>query len=190
MRIAACLFYLSLLFLLSACFGQQPEDVAKRYWNAVIQGDANALHELAATNSQSNVNRISQPDAGSKVGFRETTVEDDGATVVTEVHWVDGDTTVDVALQTVLVKEDGSWKVDIVKTRRSLYAGLFNNAFASLSESIEEGATALQHIGEDIADDINRELLKAGKELQQQTEQASRELQEMLEQLQQELDQP
>lgn len=178
------------VLLLTACFNQQPQDVANRYWNAVLSGDTDTLRDVAAQNSQSNVNRISQPDDGSNVSFGKTTIEDDEATVETTVHWLDGDSTMDIRLQTALVNEEGKWKVDIIKTRRSLYAGLFNNAFSSLSDSIEEGATALQRMGKDIADDVNREVLKAGKELQKQTEQASKELEEMLDELEQELDEP
>ena len=190
MRILPPIACIAVVMLLTACFSQQPDDVAKQYWHGVLSGDIDTLREVAATNSQSNVNRIAKPDTGSTVSFGETTISGDAATVVTTVHWVDGDSMLDITLNTALVEEDGSWKVDIAKTRRSLYAGLFNNAFSSLSDSIEEGATALQRMGEDIADDINREILKAGKELQKQTEQASKELEEMLEELEQELQQP
>lgn len=184
---------LSLLLLLSACERNTPEAVSERYWNAVIAGDQETIEQTIAESSSPGLSKAVQPNPESTVTFGETIRgggnmrEDENATVETQLHWVeDGETTV-LELDTVLVYEDGAWKVDPEKTRQEFFDGVYRSALTGLEAALEESARSFREMGNSMSESMARELSTLSRELQQRSEEANEEIQKFLEGLDQDL---
>lgn len=184
---------LVVVLLVSGCTSNTPEGVAERYWAAVIAKDQQTIEQTIVESSSPSLSKAIQPNPESSVEFGETLraggnmQEDENATVDTRFHWVeDGETTV-LQLDTVLVYQDGAWRVDPVKTRQEFFDSVYRSALTGLEAALEESAQTFREMGSSLSESMARELSAASRELQKQSEKANKEIQEFLEKLDEDL---
>lgn len=184
------------LLALSACSQNNPAAVSERYWQAVIADDQATVEQLVVETSSPGLSSVIQPGPDSSVEIGRTQRESfDGpegeegaAEVPTTIHWVDenGDrSTFETA--TVLVFEDGSWKVDPAQTRERFFDSVYRSALTGLEAALEESAQAFRELGSEMSETMARELSTASRELQEQSQKANEEIQNFLENLDEEL---
>lgn len=181
---------LSVALLLIACEHNTPESVSKRYWEAVIANDQQTIEQTIAKSASPSLSEVIQPSPESSVSFGEAkpgASTNENATVDTRLHWVeDGETTI-LQLDTVLVNEDGAWRVDPTATREEFFDSVYRSALTGLEVALQESAEAFREMGNELSESMARELSAASRELREQSEQANKEIQAFLESLDEEL---
>jgi len=182
--------------LVSAC-GKSPENVARQYWQGLINSDRQAGMEASQQNSQQELWRMVEPDKNSHVSFGETVVIEDEtpaektATVETTLQWreKDSDKAVELQLLTVLEQENEQWKVNTSRTRQQFFTAIYRNSLQGLSATLAESLASFQVLSEDVAGELTQELDRAIEELRQQSNHANDDMQQFLEQLDEDLQQ-
>lgn len=178
---------LLLLALLSACARNTPESVADRYWQAVIANDEEAIRQSIASSSSPSLSTVIHPSPESRVTFGPTERQEETAQVATTIHWVDGEETATFDTETMLVLEEGEWKVEPALTRQAFFDSVYSSAITGLEAALEESAEAFRELGSELSETMARELSAASRELQEQTEKANQEIRQFLEELDEEL---
>lgn len=189
---------LSFLLLLSGCAKNAPDDVARRYWEAVIAGDEQAIRQTIVKSASPSLSTVIRPGPKSTVSVghpeRESFAgpkekeEGGAAEVPTTIHWVDENgKTSTFETETVLVYEEGYWKVDPARTRAAFFDSVYRSALTGLEAALEESAQAFEELGNDISESMARELVEASRELQEQSKKANEELQQFLKNLDEDL---
>ncbi len=179
---------LPMIAVLSACGSNNPESVAKTYWQGVINNDAEQVATVASSNSRSELRRSIAPDADSSVTFGETQIEGDRAQVETFLSWVgDDEKEAQFDLLTVLVKEDEQWKINTAKTRQQFFTAVYRSSLDGLSSVLAESLASFQVLGEEAAGTMAEEIGQAIDELQEQSSEANDEVQQFLENLDEDL---
>lgn len=124
----------------SACSkggGSDPKAVADQFWQATKTGKVEKIKPYvtkASLNSE-----MMKSDAGETQGeytLSEASIEGDKATVATSLK----DQGMDINLQTILVQEDGAWKVDVDATMQSMFG---SDAMQAMMKGLEEAGKAL-----------------------------------------------
>jgi gas vesicle protein len=187
--------------LLGACARNSPDSVAERYWEAVLADDQQQVQTLISEGSEPGLSKVIEPGPGSSVSIgrpeREAFAGPDQAEadkssgiaeVPTTIHWVDdkGETST-FQTETVLVFEDGSWKVDPDRTRERFFDSVYRSALTGLEAALEESARAFRELGSTVSESMARELSAASEELQEQSKKANEEIQRFLESLDEDL---
>lgn len=98
--------------------------VAQGFWNAVIASDIQAVRSYATKESMAKL-QIKDTDAltNGKITFGEVKTEDNKTIIETVMHTYHGTTGSEAKMQTIVVKEDGQWKVDADQTMISMFGG-------------------------------------------------------------------
>ena len=104
--------------LVSACMHQaeNPRDVAARYWQALQTGDSEAARSLVSTGSQQAFDDYMALPADRKTAIGEVSLGTEQTTVITIVYPDSSTQDEFETFDTVLVMEDGEWKVDAGRT--------------------------------------------------------------------------
>lgn len=184
-------FILISFFMLSmsliGCERHSPKDVSAQYWAAVLAGDSATAAHYVTESTSPGLSTFIQPGPGSSVSFGETVRNEQQAEVETTIYWVDGDETTVFETSTILVRQDGSWKVDPAQTRSAFFESVYRSALTGLEAILEDSARAFREFGSELSDQMARELSEATRELQEQSRKANEELQLFLETLDAEL---
>lgn len=98
--------------------------VAQGFWNALNANDIQAVRSYATKESMAKL-QIKDTDAltNCKITFGEVKTEDNKTIIETVMHTYQGTTGSEAQMQTILVNEDGQWKVDADQTMMSMFEG-------------------------------------------------------------------
>lgn len=112
-----------------------PKAVAQKFWEATKEGDAQKLKPLVTKSSLSLdfMNEKSAKEDG-EFSLGEAKVEGEKASIPTTLKSKEGS----FQLTTVLVKEEGKWKVDVQETMVSMFGGAMGEMMKGL-EKMGEG---------------------------------------------------
>lgn len=187
MKKTIILLALTCLLTLTACSGTGPESIAAQYWDAILDGDEETAKELLADPDQSGPETVIAPGSGSQVSFGEVDMAENTARVATLLEWVDEDNTATYPITTVLVQQDGQWRIDAHATRRSLINSVYQSTLTELQKTFEQSAEEFRKLGEQLVEGMEDELSEAGRVLQENAEQANEELNTFLEKLDEQL---
>lgn len=136
----------------SACGERlEPQQVAERFWQAMMAGDAGAARLFVTDASRSAVDPSADIIAIQAYRIGQTIIEDDKASVLTEVV-IAADKPVTLPLRTQMVLEEGQWRVDYTSSVATIASGgrlaemlekmrQMNEAF---SEQVDESLAQLQ----------------------------------------------
>ena len=97
--------------------------------------------------------------ASCKVAFGDIKIEDNKTTIETTMQTNDGTTEFQVQMQTILVKEEGQWKVDAEQTMMSMLAAAMGEMMKGLGKALEEGfKKGFEEMGKSIAGGMQKGL--------------------------------
>jgi len=133
---------LAVLALTTACgggAGEQPTDVAQNFWDAVIEGDIDTARKHATRGSADSIS-INDDQAGSgEFTLGEQSIDGDKATVSTSLVSQNDGAEMKMELETVLLQEDGAWKVDFDQTMMSMFGGAMGAMMEGMGKAMQEG---------------------------------------------------
>jgi hypothetical protein len=158
-----------MLLLLSACqTPQTPEEVTKAFWAALIKGDVDGATRLATQNSRHLVTK-DETKENADVRTGQIIINGDNANVET-IMTENGRT---FAFDSVLFKENDTWKVDYQQTRMNISSLPFNGVFKSLEQlgetfnkQLERQMPLFEKQIESFGEQLNRKLDEFGRYLE------------------------
>lgn len=134
--------------------------VAKGFWDAMNAKDIQAARSFVTKGSADKLH-IKEEDAAAncKVDFGDIKIEDNKTTIETTMQTYDGATEFQVQMQTILIKEDGQWKVDAEQTMMSMFGGAMGEMMKGLGKALEEGfKKGFEEMGKSMAEDMQKGL--------------------------------
>ncbi|KAB2834497.1 MAG: nuclear transport factor 2 family protein [Candidatus Brocadia sp.] len=143
---------------------QQGEDtesrlaVAKGFWDAMNAKDIQSAKRYVTKESGDKL-LITDTDASSKVTFGEVKTEDNKTIIETAMQTYRGTTTSEAKMQTILVEEDGQWKVDAGQTMVSMVGGAIGEKTQGIGRTMEQGLKkGAEEMGKAVAVDTQKGL--------------------------------
>ena len=92
-----------------------------------------------------------------KVAFGEVKMEDNKSSIETAMQTYNGTTESEVQMQTILVREDGQWKVDADQTMMSMFGGAMGEMIQGLGKAMGEGLKkGMEEIGKSITEGMHK----------------------------------
>lgn len=139
---------LSMLFLpaLSGCgASQSPEGVANDFWDAMMKGDKAAAQKYATKESGAAIAvQGKQEGEERKVILGEPQKNEDHVSIPTTLVTITGGNEQKIPTNTILVKEDGAWKVDWNRTAAAMLGGAMGEMMKGMQDAMKEMGKAFE----------------------------------------------
>lgn len=138
---------LSIVILLSlslsffGCDGEKEQvENAKKFWVAMEAQDLETARQYATRETAHSLSiNEDQQDQDIKIAFGDVSKKDGKTSVATTITTTNEGTEMTIPLQTVMVKEDGEWKVDVNQTMMSMLGGAMGAMMEGLTETMKDG---------------------------------------------------
>jgi len=134
------------LTLLAACGGNDPASVADKFWDAMEHRNIDEARTYMTKASANNL-QLKEDDDEYEVKLGKVTEEKDIVSIATTMK-KEGDEGATIQLTTMVVKEDGDWKVDYNQTMVSMFGGAMQQMMQGLGkamqDSVKEATKAMQ----------------------------------------------
>jgi hypothetical protein len=141
---------IALACILCGCGSDKDESlaVAKDFWKAMKDRNIEEA-KMYATSASANALTINEEEKDQEVeiSFGDIELEDGKSTIETNMRAINDGSEMTIPMQTVLVKEEGEWKVDVNLTMMSLFGG----AMGAMMESMKEG---MEELGKSMAEEM------------------------------------
>jgi hypothetical protein len=181
------------LLALTGCLqaAEDPREVASQYWQALKNGDTETARSLVSNNSRQAFDSYVAAPADTKTDIGEINLGTEETTVITIVYPEGGAPDDFDTFDTVMVIEDGKWKVDAERTiipRPAPSDRELEELKDQLSESMEENLESVEEAmneGLMLLDEALREGSKdMGESMLKGMEEMNRALRESIEEMQ------
>lgn len=156
-----------LLLPLCGCESGNPEGTTTKFWQALAQGQINIAKKQATQNSQ-NMVTLQDIDTHSAISTGQVTINELDAMVETTISRNNKP----ITFNTVLLKEQGSWKVDFQQT----HTNIAMIPFEGIVKSLENLGDSLTKELEEAVPQIEKEIESMGNELKEQLDEFGRSL--------------
>lgn len=140
--------------------GDSPETVADSFWTA-LQNQELTLARSYATPETADMLNDTNNEQDVEVTLGETTMEDGEAHIQTTMKSDNEGQSMDIAMITVLVQQEGAWKVDVNKTMMSIFGG-------AMGEMMEQMGEAMEELGESMAEGMQESMETMGESMSMQ----------------------
>ncbi len=150
------------LTLLTACGGNDPVAVADKFWDAMEDRDADEARKYMTRASASNL-QIKDSDEKYDIELGKVTENDDDTVSIATTLKKEGGKEAAIQLNTIVVKEEGQWKVDYNQTMLSMFGGAMQQMMQGLGKAMQQGAEGMNKAMQERMD----EAAKAVQEAQQ-----------------------
>ncbi len=180
--------------LLSACMHQadNPRDVASHYWQALKNGDTATARSLVSSDSQQSFDTYIAQPADERTAIGEVNLGTAQTTVITIIY-PEGITPDDFdTFDTVMVMEDGKWKIDAAQTvipRPAPSDRELEELADQLSDSMEDNIDSIEDAMNEGMNLLNEALREGSRDMGESMlkgmEEMNRALRESIEEMQQ-----
>ena len=154
---------LLLVALFLGCGGGEDASVkvAKSFWQAMEERDIDkarsfATEATAATLTLNNDEENKEVD----IIFGEAKIEDGQSHVPTTMKTTEKGQSITVPMETVLVKEEGEWRVDVNLTMMSLFGGAMGAMMDTMKDGMEEMGKAMAEGMKDSFEELEKQSKK------------------------------
>lgn len=132
--------------------------IAKGFWDAMNAKDIQEAKRYATKESGDKLlTTDTDATASSKVTLGEVKTEDNRTTIETAMQTLRGTTTTEAQMQTILVEEDGQWKVDAGQTMMSMVDGAMGEMTQDVGKTLEQGlGKGAEKMGKAVAVDTQK----------------------------------
>lgn len=171
-RTMVWLCLLTSAFLAVGCGGgDKATDVAEGFWDALKAGDIETAKTFATATSASSLKMTENMEGKDvSVTLGVVTEESDSKLVETTVTTKNGENDMTIPMKTVLVQEDGAWKVDVEQTMMSLFGGAMAEMMKGMGEAMGE---AMQGMGEEMGNAMQEGVQEMGEALKEKPDDTS-----------------
>jgi hypothetical protein len=114
--------------------------VAKEFWAALEDQNLEKAKSYATIETRNSLQlNEREENEDVEIEFGEVTVEDSQTRVQTTMRSIGEESETTIPLETVLVKEEGEWRVDVDQTMMSLFGGAMGRMMEGLGEAMKDG---------------------------------------------------
>jgi len=141
--------------LVTMACADSPQYVAERFWTAAQQHDEETVRETSV--EYRGDHRFDADDEAyiGEFSFGETEIEGDEARVETRLTHIDDDASLEVSFETVLVRRDGEWLVDLDETTSRMVGSILGATMRELGDVLAEGmGEAMEELTEGLTEGI------------------------------------
>jgi len=164
---------------------ETPEDVARKFWEAVARQDKASARRYVTEAGRAGIDLSRGRWRDAVVTFGEIRIEGDDAGIETRIVLPEQKGAPPIQLQTVLRRENGQWKVDYEKTMESLAA---RNPFTDLVKELKRFSEQMSGNLDRALSDLEKNLPEIEKELKGLGDSVGKALQEAIPELQKEIE--
>jgi hypothetical protein len=159
-----------LALLASACTppGAAPDEVARRFWEALDAGQFAEARALSTAPDERGLRELAVRHPLERVELGQV-LRNENAALVETVAVLEGARQTEIAFNTHLVRLKGGWRVEVEPTRREVLRG-------SLSASVDDVRDSLQESAEMLSESIERGALEFSEALREALEEIERDL--------------
>jgi len=166
-------------FFLTGCFGpESPQDVARKFWESVITHNVDDAIKHSTLVEAKSYDAFNKKWDGYQPVMGKIVINGNQAEVETELSQINDTGKNQQKLNTYLVKQDGQWKVDYVRTAESIDGGALGHFLGQLDEMSKKLSDTLK----DSSDKFRVEMLRLENELKTLAKSAGDEANKILEQ--------
>lgn len=127
--------------------GTDPKAVAEKFWSAAKSGKPDDVKDLVTKASFTGMkDKKDQGPTKGEYTLGDVKVDGDKASIPTTMK----DQGFTMKMQTILVKEDGKWKVDLDQTMMSALAGAFESLGSAMGEGMKGMEQGMKGLGEGV----------------------------------------
>lgn len=127
--------------------GDTPETVAGAFWTALQNDDLATARTYATPETADMLNERENTDEEVEVTLGETTMEDGEAHVETTMKAAREGQAMEIPMTTILVQNEGTWKVDVNKTMMSVFGGamgvMMEEMGTAMGDAMQETGTSM-----------------------------------------------
>lgn len=124
--------------------GDKPIEIAEQFWSAMEEQDIEKARSFATEETAGSVTiNEDAKDEEVDIVFGEVSFEDDHAAVATTMITAGEEGEMKIEMETILVEEDDTWKVDVDKTFMSLFGGAMGAMMEQMGEAMKEGVEGM-----------------------------------------------
>ena len=149
----------------AGCSKDSPMDVAEGFWIAMADRDLETARSFVTKETANSMTWNNNAGNGDfTVKFGDVTEEVSYSAVETIMIPSDGDMEMEITLRTIVVKEEGKWKVDANRTMMSMFGGAMGEMMQQLGEVMKDGmeefGKGMQESMEQMQREMEREMNK------------------------------
>lgn len=165
--------------ILTGCFGpESPQDVAQEFWEAVITHNVDDAIEYSTLVDAKSYDSFNKKWGGYQAVMGKIMIDGNQAEVETKLSRITDTGKSHKKLSTYLVKQDGKWKVDYVRTAESINGGALGHFLGQLDKLGKKLSDTLK----DSSDKFSVEMQRLENELKIFAQSASDEANKIVEQ--------
>lgn len=144
------------LLALAGCAPKTPQQVAESFWGAVVTSDAGHAVETSTLADERDYDGFSRNWTGFKPSWGRSVVEGDSASIATTLTRPSrsGDKTVE--FDTILVRQDGRWKVDYARTAEEIRGAPLARLFGQLERLGKSISEQFAETSDRLAEEMER----------------------------------
>ncbi|TVL98953.1 MAG: hypothetical protein CV087_19890 [Candidatus Brocadia sp. WS118] len=130
-----CLALLIITFTSGCRLDKPPQEVAQCFWDAMKVQDVENGRKYATTSTRTLVDTSGEQFKDAVVTFGKIVIDGDLTTIDTTVRLQKHGTETSIPFQTILVKEDGEWRVDYAQTKETIKE---DDSFSGITKNLQE----------------------------------------------------
>ena len=138
-----------------------PRQVTEKYWRALKNGDSETARQLVSNTSQHDFDQEMARPENIKIPLNEISVGTEQMTVTTIIT-SNGQ---HIAFDTVLIQENGDWKIDVSRTQIPVVQAGEPQTEAPLPDALQENLDSMNEALEEGADMLNEFMHEGSKEM-------------------------
>ena len=167
-------FIIIILSLTVGCTStDSPEDVAKKFWTALEDRDVDKARKYATKESAGSLRANENKNGGDiEITFGEVTTKDNEAIVETTMRSSNGGKEIQIPMKTILVREDGEWKVEAQHTMLSMFGGAMGEIMQGLGKAMKE---SMKEMGKAMAEGMKEGMKESMEEMKSTMEKSTEE---------------
>ena len=163
--------------LLHGCMGPTtPQGVAKAFWAAVLNQETEKVVQYSTLTESKYYDSFSKDWAGYRPSYGKVTIENDKASVVSNLAAPANSGRDDRDFTTYLIRRDGEWKVDYDRTKQSIQGGALGNLLSKFDQ-LSDGMSKQMEAS---ADSLKREMDRMSTEFDSLSASSSKQASEIL----------
>lgn len=145
------IYLLTTALFITACAqpAQDPKAITQQYWQAIIDGDIEAAKLVVSTDSQAAFEKYIADNEQNQKVVAQVALDEQRTTVTTTINPDAAKPHNDRPFDTILVIEEGKWKVDASQTRPSV-------PYTEMQQQLNDMANELSHSMNNNLDDIEK----------------------------------
>ncbi len=149
----------------AGCSKDSPVEVAEGFWIAMADRDVETARSFVTKETANSITLNNNAGNGDfTVKFGDVTEEVSYTAVETIMRPSGGEAEMEISLRTIVVKEEGKWKVDANRTMMSMFGGAMGEMMQQLGDAMKDGmeefGKGMQEGMEQIQRDMERAMEK------------------------------